>query len=108
MRNVLLAILTVLAAVFGLQNIHPVSLTFIVWSFDIALAWVLLAAFVLGLLIGTLLMLPSRIRAGREARSANRRLAELERNAHAKPAALPRPREPQAHAAARSSAAADD
>lgn len=108
MRNVLLAILTVLAAVFGLQNIHPVSLTFIVWTFDIALAWVLLAAFVLGLLIGTLLMLPARIRAGREARSANRRVAELERDTHTFPPATTPPRAPAASAAARISATADD
>ncbi len=108
MRNVLLAILTVLAAVFGLQNIHPVSLTFIVWTFDIALAWVLLAAFVLGLLIGTLLMLPSRIRARREARSANRRVAELERDVHAPVAAVPHAPEPQAQAPARLAGRARD
>ena len=56
MRNVLLAILAVLAAVFGLQNIHPVSLTFVVWTLDIALAWALLGALVLGLLLGAALM----------------------------------------------------
>lgn len=56
MRNVLLAILAVLAVVFGLQNIHPVSLTFVVWTLDIALAWALLGALVLGLLLGTALM----------------------------------------------------
>ena len=80
MRNVLLAILAVLAVVFGLQNIHPVSLTFVVWTLDIALAWALLGALVLGLLLGAALMLPARMRATREARSANQRISELERN----------------------------
>ena len=80
MRNVLLAILAVLAAVFGLQNIHPVSLTFVVWTLDIALAWALL---------GAALMLPARMRATREARSANQRISELEGNAGAQVAALP-------------------
>jgi len=108
MRNVLLAILAVLAAVFGLQNIHPVSLTFVVWTVDITLAWALLGAFVLGLLIGTLLMLPARIRATREARNANRRVSELERYPAAQSAALPQGREPQARAAVPTSSTADD
>ena len=81
-----------LAVVFGLQNIHPVSLTFVVWTLDITLAWALLGAFVLGLLIGALLMLPARIRATREARGANLRISELERNATAQAAALPQAR----------------
>ena len=89
MRNVLLAILAVLAVVFGLQNIHPVSLTFVVWTLDIALAWALLGALVLGLLLGTALMLPARMRATREARSANQRISELERNVGVQVAALP-------------------
>ena len=99
MRNVLLAILAVLAAVFGLQNIHPVSLTFVVWTLDIALAWALLGVFVLGLLIGALLMLPARMRATREARSANQRVSELERNVSAQVAVLPQGRDPQARTA---------
>ena len=99
MRNVLLAILAVLAAVFGLQNIHPVSLTFVVWTLDIALAWALLGVFVLGLLIGALLMLPARMRATREARSANQRVSELERNVSAQVAVLSQGRDPQSRTA---------
>ena len=99
MRNVLLAILAVLAVVFGLQNIHPVSLTFVVWTLDIALAWALLGALVLGLLLGTALMLPARMRATREARSADQRISELERNVSAQVAVLPQGRDPQARTA---------
>ena len=99
MRNVLLAILAVLAVVFGLQNIHPVSLTFVVWTLDIALAWALLGALVLGLLLGTALMLPARMRATREARSANQRISELEGNAGAQVAVLSQGRDPQSRTA---------
>ena len=99
MRNVLLAILAVLAVVFGLQNIHPVSLTFVVWTLDIALAWALLGALVLGLLLGAALMLPARMRATREARSANQRIFELERNVSAQVAVLPQGHDRQARTA---------
>lgn len=75
MRNTLLAILVVLAVVFGLQNIHPVSLTFVVWQTDTALTYALLGAFVLGLAVGVLLVLPWGFRARRAARSASRQLA---------------------------------
>ena len=99
MRNVLLAILAVLAAVFGLQNIHPVSLTFVVWTLDIALAWALLGALVLGLLLGAALMFPARMRATRAARSANQRVSELEHNVSAQVAVLSQGRDPQSRTA---------
>ena len=72
MRNVVLAVAIVLAGVFALQNMQPVSLTFVVWRLEttVSVAW--LAAVMLGIVIGALTMLPSVWRARREVRAAHR------------------------------------
>lgn len=89
MRNALLATLVALAVVFGLQNIHPASMTFIIWHVETALAFALLGAFLLGAAVGALLVLPWGMRARREARGAQRRMAELERDLPHHPGAAP-------------------
>ncbi len=87
MRNVLLTVSTVLAAVFALQNFHTVELSFVIWHFQISLSVALLLAVVLGVLIGVLAMLPWTLRARKEVRHARHQLAD----AAAHPAQLPAP-----------------
>lgn len=47
-----------LTVVFALQNISPVSVTFLAWQFDGSLALVLVLAVVAGMLISSLLSMP--------------------------------------------------
>lgn len=70
MRNVLLTVSVVLAAVFALQNVHSVELSFIVWQIQTSVAMALLGALLLGAVIGVLSMLPTTLRARRAAHQA--------------------------------------
>jgi uncharacterized integral membrane protein len=76
MRNVLLAVLVVLAAVFALQNFHTVELSFVIWHFESSLSVALLLALVLGVLIGALAMLPWTLRTRKEVRQVRHQLAD--------------------------------
>ncbi len=77
MRNVLLAVSLVLAAVFALQNFHTVELSFVIWRFESTLSVALLLALVLGVLIGALAMLPWTLRTRKEVRQVRHQLADV-------------------------------
>ncbi len=78
MLKVLIAVLVALAAVFALQNMAPVALTFVAWQFKSPLAFVLLGAVGTGFAIATLTLMPTIVR-GKLARSAGkRRISDLE------------------------------
>lgn len=83
MRNVLLTVSVVLAAVFMLQNFHSIELSFVVWRIQTSVAMALLWAVALGGLIGVLAMLPWTLRTRREARQVRHQLDAA--------AALPKP-----------------
>ncbi|TVO52002.1 DUF1049 domain-containing protein [Denitromonas halophila] len=87
MRNVLLAVSVVLAAVFALQNFHSVELSFVIWRFETTLSVALLLALVLGVLIGALAMLPWTLRTRKEVRQVRHQLADAA--AHPAPARPP-------------------
>lgn len=78
MRNVTLTILIVLAAIFTLQNMHSVELTFIVWSTKTVVALAIILALILGMLIGALFVLPAVIRSKRATKQSKQHAAELE------------------------------
>lgn len=78
MRNIVLTILIVLAAIFILQNMHSVDLTFIVWSIKTVVALAIILALILGILIGALLVLPTVIRSKRAIKQSRHHAAELE------------------------------
>ncbi|KAA3653410.1 MAG: LapA family protein [Proteobacteria bacterium] len=90
MRNVLLTVSVVLAAVFMLQNFHSIELSFVVWHFQTTVAMALLWAVVLGGVIGVLAMLPWTLRTRREARHIRQQLDAAA--ALPKPPAAPDPR----------------
>lgn len=78
MRKVILTTLIVLAIVFTLQNMHPVMLTFIVWSVSTVAALSIILALTLGIMIGFLLALPSVIRNKQASKKSIRHAEELE------------------------------
>lgn len=81
MRSVLLTILAVLSGIFAIQNVAQVPITFVVWHAETYLAVAILAALLLGFLIGALTVLPWGMRARKEAKGAHKRVAELEARA---------------------------
>lgn len=78
MRKIILTTLIVLAIVFTLQNMHPVMLTFIVWSVSTVAALSIILALILGIMIGVLLALPSVIRNKQASKKSMRHAEELE------------------------------
>jgi putative membrane protein len=64
---------------FALQNNIPVTVTFLLWRFDSALAMVLLIAVALGALIVALLSTPAVLRLQWEATRLRRQIAGLEK-----------------------------
>lgn len=78
MRNIALTILIVLAVVFGIQNMHPVDLVFLVWSIKTVTALAIVVALIIGILIGLLLSLPALLRSRGGARESKRQAMELE------------------------------
>lgn len=78
MRNIVLTLLIVLAAIFTLQNMHSVDLTFIVWTTKTVVALAIMLALVFGMLIGALLVLPTVIRSKRATKQSKQHAAELE------------------------------
>ncbi len=78
MRNIALTILIVLAVVFGIQNMHPVDLVFLVWSIKTVTALAIVVALIIGILIGLLLSLPALLRSRGVAKESKRHATELE------------------------------
>ncbi|OIQ99146.1 hypothetical protein GALL_188840 [mine drainage metagenome] len=78
MRNIILTALIVLAAVFAMQNMHPVELVFIVWSIQTVVALAIIVSLALGMLIGALLVLPAVMRNKRRVKQSVRHATELE------------------------------
>lgn len=78
MLKILIATLTVLAVVFSLQNMTPVSVTFIIWQFQSPLAFVLLGAVAVGSIIASLVLGPSVVRRGFAISAGKRQISDLE------------------------------
>lgn len=78
MRNIMLTILIVLATVFTIQNMHPIDLVFIVWSIKTLTAFAIAVSLTLGVLIGTLLMLPAVMRNKRITNESKQQITALE------------------------------
>src|SRR5512147_290077 len=72
-------VLTVLVALFSIQNAQQVKVVFFNWYFEGSLVIVLMLAFVIGLATAALLSVPARIRRSRELAECRRRLKELEK-----------------------------
>jgi uncharacterized integral membrane protein len=78
MRHILLTILIVLAVVFTMQNMYPIELVFVVWSIKTVAALAIILALVLGMLIGSLFVLPAVMRNKRAVKQSKKKVVELE------------------------------
>lgn len=67
------------AVAFVLQNITPITVTFIIWKFSGSLAMVILSAIFSGALVSTLVSLPSSIKKGLQISNLTRRNSKLEK-----------------------------
>lgn len=59
---ILALLIALVAVVFALQNLIPVTVTFLAWDFNASLALVILITLLLGVLIGYLATVPGAIR----------------------------------------------
>ena len=70
--------ISLVAVVFALQNIGPVTVTFLSYQFEGSLALVLFVALVCGALISFLASVPTLVRGRWETRDLRRQIAALE------------------------------
>lgn len=68
------------AVVFALQNIVPVTVAFLGWTFQGSLALVLFVAFVFGALTSVLASLPAMVRSRRSGGQHRKAMAAIEAN----------------------------
>jgi putative membrane protein len=71
-------IIAFLAILFAVQNVEPVTITFLVWEIQGSLALVLFLTIVAGALISYLASMPGQIRSKRMIANQQKRIAELE------------------------------
>jgi uncharacterized membrane protein YciS (DUF1049 family) len=84
--TLVLALLAAIAAViFAMGNPGVISVHFLSWSFDSSLTPLLLAAFVLGLILGWLITLPASIKKSLTIAGNKRKTENLEKQLPRKP-----------------------
>lgn len=66
------------AVMFALQNIVPVTVTFLTWTFEGSLALVLFAALIVGALVSVLASVPTVVKGKWAAAGLKKRIAALE------------------------------
>lgn len=69
------------SVVFVLQNITPITVTFLTWHLDGSLAVILLLALISGMLMSALILLPSFIRSSWQVKRLQKRLRQYEDDA---------------------------
>jgi uncharacterized integral membrane protein len=89
-------IIGAVSVVFVLQNVVPITVTFLSWQLTGSLAVVLLAALISGMLICALVLLPSFVKAEWQIRVYRKRIKQLEADASVKAEMAPRATEPMA------------
>ena len=87
--------LSILVAVFAIQNAGVVEISFLGWTWQASLALVVLATFGVGILIGYLASLPSTFRKGKELRHQKQKVAALESTVPSEPEPPEVPEDPE-------------
>jgi len=75
---VLALIISIVAVVFALQNLTPITVNLLAWQFQGSLALVLLIALAVGVLTSVLVSMPAVIRRNRSTSTHAKRILELE------------------------------
>ena len=71
-------VLAALTAVFAIQNSGVIAVTFMGWEWEASLALILIVTLGVGVLVGYLAGLPSKMKKGSQLRQAKRDLGDLE------------------------------
>ena len=71
-------VLAALTAVFAIQNSGVIAVTFLGWEWEASLALILIMTLGVGILVGYLAGLPSRVKKGSQLRQARKDLEGLE------------------------------
>ena len=71
-------VLAALTAVFAIQNSGVIAVTFLGWEWEASLALILIVTLGIGILVGYLSGLPSKVKKGSQLRQAKKDLAGLE------------------------------
>ena len=82
-------ILSILVAIFAIQNATMVEISFLGWTLQASLAIVVLVTLGVGILIGYLAGLPSTFRKDKELRQHQKKVAELESVIPVEPESVP-------------------
>lgn len=75
---VIALVIAVFAVIFALQNLPSVTVVFLIFQVKTSLALVLLTTFVLGILVGLLVLVPTTVRQKLKLSKNKKRMAELE------------------------------
>jgi len=86
---VLALLIALLAVIFALQNIAPVTITFFVWQYTGSLALVLLLTLGLGVLITLFFSLPAMVKKRLEITNQQKSIGHLEKELREKGVTLP-------------------
>jgi uncharacterized integral membrane protein len=85
-------VFALLAVMFALQNIVPVTVAFLAWTFEGSLALVLFVALIVGALVSFLASVPTLLKGRRTVRHLKKQIAALEvalENCRREPEAAP-------------------
>jgi lipopolysaccharide assembly protein A len=72
-------IVAVIAIIFALSNAVPVSVSFLVWEFEASLAIILLIAFLVGVLVALIMLVPTMWRKSRHISKQSKMVDELQK-----------------------------
>lgn len=72
-------IIALVLVLFAVQNSTVITLTFIAWTFEASIAFILALTLTAGILVGVFLCIPTWWRKARENRTQRKRVQELEK-----------------------------
>jgi len=72
--------LAILTVIFALQNTIPVSVTFLVWTFEGSLPLVLMSTFALGVIVSALVSIPAIVKRKSVISTQKKKIEDLEGN----------------------------
>ncbi len=80
---ILALILTILVAIFAVQNNTAINITFLAWSIDGSLALTLIITFALGILLGLLVSTPAWLKKTHQSATLKKNIRVLEKDLEA-------------------------
>ena len=76
--TIVILVIAILAVIFAIQNVSVVAVNFLMWKLEGSLALILSLTFVLGFIVGLLILLPSLLKKKSAAPGQNEKSNELQ------------------------------